>query len=144
MAGHIAHGHARHRTGSVSPEYNAWCGMKTRCTNPNRPYFADYGGRGITVCERWRDDFAAFLADMGPKPSPRHSIDRIDNTKGYGPDNCRWATPADQARNTRRNINITRDGVTLCLRAWCERLGLNYARVQSRVYGGREPSAALY
>jgi len=75
--------------------------MKTRCENPACAAYARYGGRGITVCARWRDSFEAFLADVGPRPSPRHSIDRKDNDKGYEPGNCRWATPSEQNANQR-------------------------------------------
>lgn len=83
------------------PEYAIWNGIINRCTNPANGNFADYGGRGITVCDRWRQDFANFYADMGSRPSRKHSVDRIDNDKGYSPDNCRWATPVEQARNKR-------------------------------------------
>jgi hypothetical protein len=80
-------------------EHNTWIGMKGRCYNPANPKFYRYGGRGITVCERWRDNFENFAADMGPRPSPLHSIDRIDNDRGYEPGNCRWATQLEQQRN---------------------------------------------
>jgi hypothetical protein len=83
----------------TSPEYMVWARMKARCNNPNNPKYYRYGGRGISVCARWEGDFAAFYADMGAKPSPAHSLDRIDNDKGYTPENCQWALPAAQANN---------------------------------------------
>lgn len=83
-------------------EYRVWAAIKTRCYNPKAQYFHLYGGRGIQMDERWRRDFAAFLADVGPRPSLAYSIDRIDSNKGYFPGNCRWATATTQARNTSR------------------------------------------
>lgn len=84
-----------------TPEYSAWAKMRQRTNNPRDPKYPDYGGRGITVCKRWLSSFENFYADMGPKPSPQHSIDRKNNALGYMPSNCRWATAIDQASNRR-------------------------------------------
>lgn len=84
-----------------TPEYKAWLGLRERTTNPANKAWRDYGGRGITVCERWRNSFEAFRLDMGPRPSPGHSIDRINNDGNYEPGNCRWATRAEQNKNQR-------------------------------------------
>ncbi len=86
--------------GRRRPEYKVWEAMKHRCQNPANKKFADYGGRGIVVCDRWQG-FASFFEDMGPRPTPRHSIDRVDNNRGYEPSNCRWATASEQRANRR-------------------------------------------
>lgn len=90
--------------------------MRQRCTNPNTPGWANYGGRGITVCDRWRR-FEAFLEDMGERPSPRHSLDRIDNDGNYEPSNCRWATPQQQLGNRRGCVTVEVNGEVMNLSA---------------------------
>jgi hypothetical protein len=89
------------------PEYSVWLSMKKRCSNARAHDYSRYGGRGIVVCERWRDSFDAFYADMGQRPSPKHSIDRINNDGNYEPGNCRWATAYEQAANSRGYIDGT-------------------------------------
>lgn len=92
------------------PLYSVWQGMRGRCRNPRAQHFAAYGGRGITVCPEW-DDFARFVADMGPRPDG-YSLDRIDNDKGYSSSNCRWATRQEQQRNQRTTRRVTIEGNT--------------------------------
>src|SRR5688500_16157023 len=105
-------------------EYRAWASMKQRCLNPKVVAYPQYGQRGIKVCDRWLTSFPNFYADMGPRPSPSHSLDRIDNDGDYTPDNCRWATRVEQGRNQRTNVLFTHNGKTQCLTAWSEEIGI--------------------
>lgn len=95
------------------PEYAVWIQIKQRCLNPRCRAFKNYGGRGLTICERWENSFANFLADMGERPTDKHSIDRTDNARGYSPDNCRWATKLEQTNNTRANVTVLFQGASM-------------------------------
>lgn len=120
---------------SRTPEYEAWRNMIERCENPNLPRYAAWGGRGIKVCERWQD-VHAFLADMGYRPSPEHSIDRIDNDGDYRPENCRWATMREQSDNTRRAHLVEHNGVTRCLNEWARLTGIAHQTLCHRYQMG--------
>jgi hypothetical protein len=135
-AARVTHGLRKH------PLYRTWAGMLTRCRNPNEKTYKDYGGRGITVCERWQK-FENFYSDMQPTYKEGLTLDRKDNSKGYCVDNCRWASPAEQAKNRRSNINVTLNERTQCLKAWCEELNLNYKTVHQRLKSGKTPEQAL-
>lgn len=125
------------------PEYAAWASMIQRCTNPNSRAWSRYGGRGIKVCDRWRESFDAFVDDLGPRPGPYASIDRIDNEGHYEPDNCRWATEKQQQRNKRDNLRITVGDETLTLVEWSERTGIARTTISNRIYKGWDPAAAV-
>ena len=115
-----------------SAEHRVWSGMKNRCENPRNRSFPGYGGRGITVCERWQD-FANFLVDMGERPSPRHTIERKDNERGYEPGNCCWATPERQANNKRNNRVIEHAGRAMTMAAWAREIGLSADALERRL-----------
>lgn len=120
---------------SKKPIHNIWCTMHARCKNPNNGMYHRYGGRGIKVCERWHD-FENFKADMGPRPSTKHSIDRIDNNGPYSPENCRWATQKEQGANTSKNRRLTLNGVTKTMGQWTEYLGLSEDTISRRMKKG--------
>jgi hypothetical protein len=126
----------------ATPEYECWLGLKKRCLNPKCQDFARYGGRGIKVCERWLK-FENFLEDMGLKPSPAHTIERIDNDTGYSKENCKWATLKEQRRNTSKVHFITFNGITLCLADWADRIGMKRLTLQMRILRGWSVEDAL-
>lgn len=112
-------------------EYRIWSNMKTRCLNPQPKDIPVY--RGVKICERWKKSFAAFLEDMGPAPSPKHSIDRRNGKLGYTPSNCRWATSLEQGANTRKNHVLTFRGQTLHVAEWARRIGISHSLLLARV-----------
>jgi hypothetical protein len=118
-----------------SPEYSAWRDMIKRCTNPNCKVFKHYGGRGISVCDSWQK-FENFYRDMGSRPSGSHTLDRIDNEKGYEPCNCRWATMLVQSRNTRRCVRILYAGREMALSEAISMSGLKESTVRGRISSG--------
>lgn len=136
----LKHGHSigyrRSRT------LQAWQHAKGRCFNPNNPKFPIYGGRGITMCEQWRNDFKAFLADMGECP-PDRTLDRIDPHGHYEPGNCRWATSHEQARTRTDNVLVQHEGATLVLKDFAAAVGVSYKALHSRIrYGGQSAHEA--
>lgn len=117
---------------SKTPIYIIWKSMKARCLSPRDKSYKDYGGRGITVCDEWKDSFETFYADMGECPEG-HSLDRIDVNGNYEPSNCRWATSIEQNRNRRNSHMITYEGETKTLIEWSESLGIRYHILSSRI-----------
>jgi hypothetical protein len=126
-----------------TPEYIVWAGMRARCLNPNEPAFHLYGGRGITICESWKDDFRAFLEDMGPRPSMDHSIDRIENDGNYEPGNCRWATWKQQQNNRSSCHYVLIDKQRMTLQQACDLAQLADVCVYARLSRGWGIVAAL-
>lgn len=116
--------------------YRAWTGMIYRCTNKRCPCYYNYGGRGITVCDRWRYSFKNFFEDMGEKPTPKHTIERINNEQGYNPENCTWATMKTQSNNRRTNKYITYKGKTMTIAEWSDLTGIMRVTISQRIRRG--------
>lgn len=125
----IAVTHGRSKT----PEFCAWGDMVERCRCPTNRAYKHYGGRGITVCDRWLESFENFYADMGDRPSNKHSLDRINNDGPYSPENCRWATWAEQSRNRRNNRYVTYNGETKTVQDWAEAVGVTHSTMRRRL-----------
>jgi len=138
----IKHG-ATVRAIGATPEYRTWSAMKTRCLNPRNHAYLNYGGRGIALCDRWRE-FRNFLADMGPRPSLAHSIDRIDNDGPYSRENCRWATKSEQARNRHKGQRLIIGAESLMLTEWSERSGVPLRTIDDRLRYGWKPERAVF
>ncbi len=126
-----------------TPEYKVWSGMKGRCCNPRSREYPRYGARGIEVCNRWRDSFSAFYEDMGSRPGPQYSIDRIDNDGNYEPGNCRWATTIEQSNNRRSSTFLEHDGKRMTIRQWERALGFRKDAICERIGAGWSASDAL-
>lgn len=128
---------------SESPEFSTWTDMLSRCYNPRATGYRDYGGRGIVLCDRWKTDFTAFVADMGLKPGPEYSIEREDVDGNYEPLNCRWATMEEQAQNKRNTVRIEIDGVTKRLQEWAADSGILPTTIHLRLASGKTGRALL-
>ncbi len=134
--------------GRATPEFMCWLDMKRRCFNPKIKNYHRYGGRGITVCDEWKNSFQVFMRDMGPRPQSdgarsAYSIDRKDNDGNYEPGNCRWATKKEQVNNTGRNHKVTFDGETRTLAEWAEILKVDASTVSARLVRGWSESNAV-
>lgn len=125
--------------------YSIWANIKTRCYNPNDPHFERWGGRGITVCDEWKVDFQSFY-DWSMSHGYRDdlTIDRIDNDKGYSPDNCRFVSVSEQNQNKRNVILLTHDGLTLSTAEWARRLGAGKNTISTRYHRGWSTEECLF
>ena len=128
---------------SQSKEYGIWNAMKNRCYNNRVDRYQKYGGRGIAVCDRWLESFENFYADMGPRPTPKHSIDRINNDGNYEPGNCRWATDSEQRRNKTSTVHVTVNGTTKTIAEWAVHHGIKAGTIRERIKRGWSMETAL-
>jgi hypothetical protein len=129
--------------GSYTPEYGVWTAMLSRCSSPNDRAYKNYGGRGITVCDRWRL-FANFINDVGYRPSNKHTIERTDNNGNYTPDNVVWATRLEQGLNRRNNRRLSANGMTMTIREWTDFLGAPKHSISKRLSRGWSTERALF
>lgn len=152
-AGHIKAGQAKscgcvkgaNRTHGManSPEHRCWSRIKERCYKPTNKRFPHYGGRGIIMSPLWKDSFEAFYADMGPRPSPNHSIDRIDNNGNYEPGNCQWATSVQQNNNRSLNRHLSIDGRVMTVAQAARMTGIPHATILNRLNRGMSDEEAV-
>lgn len=122
--------------------YRKYWSMIDRCCHPTSKAWKRYGGRGITVCDRWKESFDAFVSDMGV-PEPKMTLERIDNNKGYSPENCRWATMQEQQRNRRDTVRITFNGKTKCIAEWAKELNVTPQAISYRIKAGYLPKEII-
>lgn len=127
----------------VTPGYKSWEAMRNRCLRPTFHKFPHYGGRGIKICDRWMKSFKNFITDMGPRPSPNHSLDRIDNDGDYTPENCRWADRYEQANNMSTNRLVQFNGKTQTLAMWGRELGFHKSLIPCRLRNGWSMERAM-
>lgn len=135
--------HGETRNGKIPPEYLSWRAAKARCFNPNNAQYSSYGGRGITMCRRWRESFKNFVTDMGRRPSLKYSIERIDGSGNYEPGNCKWATSREQTRNRSCTRFYSYRGKTQTIREWSEELGVDFWALAWRYKQGWDAEIAL-
>ena len=135
---------AVHGESHTAPEYRAWASMLDRCYRQEHEHFDRYGGRGITVCEEWRRSYSSFLGHIGRRPSPRHSLDRINNDGGYVPGNVRWATDREQNRNRAGVVRLEHGGILLPVTAWADRVGIAATTIKARITRGWSIEQTLF
>lgn len=136
--------HGQSRGDSSKLGYSSWKSMRMRCISPTYSSYPNYGGRGIRVCDRWLNSFENFLEDMGPRPSDQHSLDRIDNSGNYCPENCRWATVEQQVNNKRSSIYVEYGGEVLTVGQWAKKLNKCRETLRYRYHKGLSPYEILF
>jgi hypothetical protein len=130
--------------GAYSSEYGIWSKIIARCENPNHPAYPNYGARGVSVCQEWKESFQSFIQDMGPRPSPEHSVDRFpDNSGNYEPSNCRWATWVEQNNNKSNNHLVEFNGETKTIAQWAQEFGMSHGTLSQRLMRGWDVVDAL-
>lgn len=125
------------------PGYNSWNAMKARCNHSGSKAYPNYGGRGITICDEWKDNFEQFISDMGERPSDRHTIERLDTNGNYEPSNCVWATYGEQMNNKRNNRTLEHNGVEQTVSQWARELNISKDTIRKRLDKGFSTEEAL-
>lgn len=139
----VARKHGASPRGVYNKVYGCWRNIKQRCHNPRNHAYKHYGARGIFLCDEWRSDFTTFLSAVGEPPTKLHTLERINNNRGYEPGNVRWATRAEQSANRRGNVRITIEGETKVLACWAQEYGLSRMTLVRRLARGMGPKEAI-